>query len=101
MMRLRRVDKSRSASDCARFGDPIDSCLDTPLASTLRHVNLGRVARRLQVPFVRCDSAIDIYMAWSFRLWSHRAGTAGLIREAEGAWMTRCPAVAGLRLPTP
>jgi len=85
MMRLRWVDNSRSASDCARFGDPIDSCLGTPLASTLRHVNLGRVARRLQVPFRRCHSAIDIYMAWSSSLWSRRAGTAGLIREAEGA----------------
>jgi hypothetical protein len=34
-MRLRRVDKPRSASDSARFGVPIDSCLGEPLASTL------------------------------------------------------------------
>jgi hypothetical protein len=34
MMRLRRVGESTSTSDSARLGDPLDSWLDTPLAST-------------------------------------------------------------------
>jgi hypothetical protein len=33
MVRLRRVDESRSARDSARFGDPIDSRVGEPLAS--------------------------------------------------------------------
>jgi len=70
-MRLRWVDEPRSASDSARFGDPFDSRLGKPLASTPRRVNPGRVARRLQVPFGRCHSAIHIYMAWSNSLRSH------------------------------
>jgi hypothetical protein len=61
MVRLCRVDEPRSASDSARFGDPIDSCLGKPLASTPRGVNRGRVACWLQVPFGRRHSAIDIY----------------------------------------
>jgi hypothetical protein len=61
MVRLRRVDESRSASDSARFGDPIDSRLGKPLASTPDAVNPALEVRPLQVPFGRCPPAIDIY----------------------------------------
>jgi len=87
-MRLRWVDEPRSASDSARFGDPFDSRLGKPLASTPRRVNPGRVARRLQVPFGRCHSAIHIYMAWSNSLRSHpgqrRRGRRGHAVERHG-----------------
>jgi len=94
-MRLRWVDEPRSASDSARFGDPFDSRLGKPLASTPRRVNPGRVARRLQVPFGRCHCAIHIYMAWSNSLRSHpgqrRRGRRGHAAEKTRPGCCRSP----------
>jgi hypothetical protein len=60
MVRLRRVDEPRFASDSARFGDPIESRDGNALASTPRQVNPARLARRLQEPFGRSQRAIDV-----------------------------------------